>query len=324
VPHRCCRAARQAARTSTRRLLAGPGHWSRCGSPGQRSERPIHYGLAFFPTDTTLQPIDFGLAAEAAGFESIWFAEHSHIPTSRRTPWGGRPDAPPLPEHYWRTHDSLIALAAIAARTSTIRLGTGITLLAQRDPIWTAKEIASLDVISAGRVTFGIGYGWNIEEMESHGVVTSRRRALVREKILAMQQIWAEDEPSFSGEFVEFEPMWSWPKPIQRPHPPILIGGAPTPVTFRHVVEYADGWMPLYGRYRIVDQIAELSRLAVDAGREPASLDVTVYMAPPRAEVVEELHQAGVARVVFGVASRSPDEVLAQISDLSELTAALD
>ena len=212
----------------------------------------MKYALGFFPTDTSMQPVPFGHAAEAAGFESIWFPEHSHIPVSRRTPWGGREGAPPLPEHYWRTHDAIVALAAIAATTSSIRLGTGITLLAQRDPIWTAKEIASLDVISGGRVIFGIGYGWNLEEMESHGVDHTRRRGLVREKLLAMKEIWTQDEASYAGEHISFDPLWSWPKPVQRPHPPIVIGGAPTPVTFRHVVEYADGWMPLFGRFPIV------------------------------------------------------------------------
>jgi probable F420-dependent oxidoreductase len=270
-----------------------------------------------------MQPIEFGTAAERAGFESIWFAEHSHIPTSRRTPWGGREGAPPLPDHYRRTHDALIALAAVAARTSRIRLGTGITLLAQRDPIWTAKEVASLDVISGGRVDFGIGYGWNIEEMESHGVDTARRRALVREKILAMQQIWTQEEASFAGEFVNFELLWSWPKPLQQPHPPVFIGGAPTPVTFRHIVEFADGWMPLYGRYSVVDYVSELKRLAAATGRDPASIEVAVYMAPPDPAVIDELRRAGVGRVLFGVDSQANDEVQTQIGRLAQLAATL-
>jgi len=274
------------------------------------------YGLAYFPTDTAMQPVAFGEAAEAAGFESIWFAEHSHIPVSRRTPWGGRAEAPPLPEHYWRTHDAIVALAAIAARSDKIRLATGITLLAQRDPIWTAKEIASLDVISGGRVIFGVGYGWNLEEMENHGIDTTRRRALVREKVLAMKAIWTQDEAAFSGDQVSIEPLWSWPKPLQQPHPPIVIGGAPTPVTFRHIVEYADGWMPLYGRFPIIDHIAQLRQQAAAAGRDPASIDVTVYMAPPDAEVIEELRQAGVDRVVFGVKSLPAEQVAQQIFDL--------
>lgn len=279
------------------------------------------YGLAYFPTDKAMQPIEFGEAAEAAGFESIWFAEHSHIPVSRITPWGGREGAPPLPEHYWRTHDSIVALAAIAARTETIRLGTGIALLAQRDPIWLAKEIASLDVISGGRINFGIGYGWNVEEIESHGIDSTRRRALVREKALAIKEIWTQEEATYSGEFVSFDPMWSWPKPIQEPHPPIVIGGAPTPVTFRHIVEYADGWMPLYGRFPIVDHIAALRRQAADAGRDPTAIEVTVYMAPPDPAVIEELRDAGVDRILFGVKSLPAETAGQEILDLQQVAA---
>jgi len=283
----------------------------------------MHYGLAYFPTDLAMQPVEFGRAAEAGGFESIWFAEHSHIPVSRRTPWGGRQGAAPLPEHYWRTHDSIVALAAIASCTSSIRLGTGIALVAQRDPIWTAKQIASLDVISGGRTLFGIGYGWNIEEMESHGVDWGRRRAIVREKVLAIREIWARDEASFAGEHVSFEPMWSWPKPLQEPGPPILIGGAPTAVTFRHIVEFGDGWMPLYGRFPIVDHIARLRAEAAESGRDPASIDVTVYMAPPDAAVVDELRTAGVDRVLFGVKSLPAAQAGEQIENLATFASKL-
>ncbi len=283
----------------------------------------MQYGLAYFPTDLAMQPVEFGEAAEAAGFESIWFAEHSHIPVSRRTPWGGREGAPPLPEHYWRTHDSIVALAAIAARTETIRLGTGIALLAQHDTIWMAKQIASLDVISGGRAIFGIGYGWNIEEMENHGVDPSRRRAIVREKALAVKKIWTQDEASFEGDHVSFDAMWSWPKPLQEPHPPIVIGGAGTPVTFRHIAEFGDGWMPLYGRFPIGDNVAQLRAQAEAAGRDPASIDVTVYMAPKDAAVVEELRSAGVDRILFGVKSVGADEARVQIEELGKFAATL-
>lgn len=283
----------------------------------------MKYALGYFPTDLSMQPVEFGRAAEEAGFESIWFPEHSHIPASRRTPWGGREGAPPLPEHYWRTHDAIVALAAIAATTSTLQLGTGITLLAQRDPIWTAKEIASLDVISAGRVIFGVGYGWNLEEMENHGTNHRKRRAIVREKVLAMKEIWAQDEASFGGDHVQFEPLWSWPKPIQQPHPPIVVGGAPTPVTFQHVIEYADGWMPLYGRFPIVDHIAALRAQAEEAGRDPASIEVSVFFTPADAAVIEEMRAAGVDRVILPVASRPGDETTAWIGELAELVTEL-
>jgi len=270
-----------------------------------------------------MQPVEFGQAAEAAGFESIWFPEHSHIPTSRRTPWGGREGAPPLPEHYWRTHDAIVALAAIAATTERLLLGTGITLLAQRDPIWTAKEIASLDVVSNGRVIFGIGYGWNLEEMENHGVNHKKRRGIVRDKVLAMKEIWTKDEAEYAGEHVQFESLWAWPKPVQKPHPPIVIGGAPTPVTFKHVIEYADGWMPLYGRFPIVDHIATLRDQAAGAGRDPESIEVTVFGAPPDEAVIEEIRAAGVDRVIFGVDSRPADETAPCIEELADFATKL-
>ena len=150
--------------------------------------------------------------AEQRGFESIWFPEHSHIPSSRETPWGGREGAPPLPEEYWRSHDQFVALAAVAGATKTIKLATGITLVAQRDPLWLSKEVASLDMISGGRFIFGIGYGWNKEEMRNHGLAYSERRAILRENILACKEIWSADEFSFEGQHVKYEPSWSWPK----------------------------------------------------------------------------------------------------------------
>ncbi len=283
----------------------------------------MKYALGFFPTDLSMQPVEFGRAAEDAGFESIWFPEHSHIPTSRRTPWGGREGAPPLPEHYWRTHDAIVALTAIAATTDRIRLGTGITLLAQRDPIWTAKEVASLDVISNGRVIFGIGYGWNLEEMENHGINHQKRRAIVREKMLAMKEIWTKDVAEFAGDHVHFDSLWSWPKPTQKPHPPIVIGGAPTSVTFRHVIEYADGWMPLYGRFPIVDHVATLRARADEAGRDPASIEVSVFFAPQDEAVIEELRSAGVDRVILPVSSRPAAETAPWIEELGRFASRL-
>ena len=279
----------------------------------------MEYGVATFATDNTIQPVALGQAVQAAGFESLWLAEHSHIPTSRRTPWGGRQGAPPLPEWYWRSHDIFVALSAIAATTSTLRLGTGIALVAQRDPIWLAKQVASLDVVSEGRVNFGIGYGWNIEEMESHGANTDRRRAVVREKVLAMKEIWSRDEAEFHGAYVEFEPLWSWPKPLQQPHPPIVIGGPPTPVTFRHVVEYADGWMPILGRFPIIEHITELRRQAEDADRDPASIDIGVYWATPKPDVLETLADAGVDFALFPLESVSEAETVERLGSMSEV-----
>jgi probable F420-dependent oxidoreductase len=253
----------------------------------------VQLGLAMFPTDLGIQPIELAREAEARGFASLWFPEHSHIPASRRTPAGGREGAPPLPEEYWRTHDQFLALAAAAAVTSTMQLGTGICLVAQRDPIWLAKEVATLDQLSNGRFLFGIGYGWNHEEMAHHGVDIPRRRQVVREKILACKALWTQDEASFSGDYVNFEPSWSWPKPVQRPHPPIVVGASATELHFRHIVEYGDAWMPIEGRFPVADGWTALQQYASDHGRDPATLQLGVFGPKPDAAHLSALHQVG-------------------------------
>ncbi len=283
----------------------------------------MHIGISIFATDTTLQPVALGRAVEERGFESLWLPEHSHIPTSRITPWGGAAGAPPLPEVYWRTHDQFVALAAIAATTETLRLGTGITLVAQRDPIWLAKEVASLDVISGGRVIFGIGYGWNKEEMASHGIPYLERRAILREKVLAMKEIWADDVASFDGDYVTLEPSWSWPKPIQQPHPPIILGGGAGPKTFGDIVEFCDGWMPIAGRHEFLSKIPMLAEAARSAGRDPASLTIGVFGARPDVEELQSLADAGVERAVLPVPSAAPEDVLARLDAYAPLVEAL-
>lgn len=270
----------------------------------------MHLGVLIFPTDTTLQPVELARAVEERGFESLWFPEHSHIPVSRRTPWGGRAGAPPLPEHYWRAHDQFVALAAAAAVTSTLKLATGITLAAQRDPFWTAKEVASLDVISGGRVLFGVGYGWNKEEMANHGLRYTDRRAILRENVLAMKALWTEDEAEFHGQFVDFEPSWAWPKPVQKPHPPVILGGDAGPKTMQDIVEFCDGWMPIAGRHEFRDKVATLRRLAEDSGRDPDSIELALFSAPPKAAVLEGLASDGIARAVLALPQGSPGEVL--------------
>jgi probable F420-dependent oxidoreductase len=282
--------------------------------------RPLmDFGLFIFPTDTTLQPVEIGRAAEAAGFESLFFPEHSHIPVSRETPWGGVPDAAPLPEWYWRTHDAFVALGAVAATTNNLKLGTGITLVAQRDPIWLAKEVATLDHLSEGRVVFGVGYGWNKEEMASHGVVYKQRRALLREKILMMKALWTEDVASFAGKTLQLEPSWAWPKPVQKPHPPIIMGGAAGPKTIAHMVEFCDGWMPLATRHDLEGNVGKV-RAAVEAGgRDPAAFQVTTYGVKGTPETVEHLIELGVDRIVFNLPQREPAEVLDRIGSLGEL-----
>src|SRR5512143_1078619 len=253
----------------------------------------MRIGAMIFPTDRGIQPVEVARELEARGFDTVWFPEHSHIPVSRRTPWGGIAGAPPLPDEYSRTHDQFVALAAAAAVTSTIRLGTGITLVAQRDPVWLAKEVASLDVISNGRMIFGIGYGWNHEEMESHGVDIAHRRAVVREKVLACKSLWTDEVAEFHGKYVNLEPSWSWPKPVQSPHPPIAMGASPTDLHFRHIVEYCDMWMPLQGRWPIDEEWAKLQRMAEDAGRDPATLRLGIYGAKPAADNLARLRDLG-------------------------------
>ncbi len=202
-------------------------------------------GITMFATDRAMNVIDLAKAVEERGFSSLYFPEHTHIPASRRTaaPTGDEV----LPEEYRRTLDPFVALGAAAAVTSKLVLGTGICLVAQRDPILLAKESATLDLFSQGRFVLGIGFGWNREEMAHHGVEFRTRRDMVREKMQAVKKLWSEEAASYDGEFVRFEPSWSWPKPVQKPHPPILIGGAAGPKMFAHIAEYADGWIPIGG-----------------------------------------------------------------------------
>ena len=263
-------------------------------------------GLSMFPTDTAIPPDRLAREAEARGFESLFFPEHTHIPVSRRTPY---PGGGPLPEEYARSIDPFVAMGAAAAVTSRIRLGTAVCLVAQRDPIVLAKEVASVDHLSGGRVVLGIGYGWNVDEMEDHGVVPSSRRALVREKVLAMKGLWRDEVAGFKGEHVRFEPSWSWPKPVQQPHPPILIGGGPGPVLFRHVVEYATGWMPLAG-VGSRDVRAALHAAAEDAGRDPASVEIVPVWAREDKETLEHYATLGITRAVLGLPAAPTDKVL--------------
>ena len=225
----------------------------------------MRIGVTIHSTDLAMSPVELAREAESRGFASLYVPEHTHIPTSRRTP-------PPtgdaeLAEEYRRSLDPYVSLAAAASVTSTIRLGTGIALVAQHDPIALAKEIATLDLLSGGRFVLGIGYGWNREEMANHGIEFRRRRERVRETMLAMQELWSKEEASFEGEFVRFEASWMWPKPIQQPRPRVLIGGAPGPRLFAHVAEYADGWIPIGGA-----GIREADGAELEAARFPSLL----------------------------------------------------
>jgi probable F420-dependent oxidoreductase len=281
----------------------------------------MKFGLFIFPTATTPSPVDLARAAEDSGFESLWFPDHSHIPVSRETPWGGVKGAAPLPEWYWRHLDQFVALAAAAAVTTTLKLGTGITLVAQRDPLWLAKEVASLDFMSGGRVIFGIGYGWNKEEMASHGVAYGQRRALLREKVLMMKELWTKEEASFHGELLHLEPSWAWPKPVQRPHPPILMGAAAGPRTIADMVEFCDGWMPNIARHDLDHRLGEVRQAIAQAGRDPATFEISTTGTRRDPQVIEHLQQLGVERVLMALPQGSADEAFDRVGELADLAA---
>jgi probable F420-dependent oxidoreductase len=270
-------------------------------------------GALIFPTDKGIQPAELARELEARGYDAVWFPEHSHIPASRITPWGGTVGAPPLPEEYWRTHDQFMALATAAAVTTKLKLATGITLVAQRDPIWLAKEVATLDHLSGGRAILGVGYGWNIEEMEDHGTDSTRRRAILREKVLACKALWTQDEASFQGEHVQFDRALAWPKPVQKPGPPIVFGAAASPVTIRHLIEFGDAWMPIEGRYSIADNWAKILQAAQDAGRDPSTLSLGVFGTKANISHIEGLSAAGASFCALGLPPLDRDAALAAL-----------
>ncbi len=276
----------------------------------------MQFGLMIFATDYAIRPDELARAAEERGFESLFFPEHTHIPTSRRTPWPGGGD---LPKEYWHTHDPFVALAMAAAVTHRLKLGTGICLVIQRDTITLAKEVATLDFLSGGRFVFGIGGGWNVEEMANHGTDFRTRWKKLREQVAALKKIWTEDEPEFHGEFVNFDPIWSWPKPAQKPHPPILLGGHSKQVLQR-VVDYCDGWMPLGVRgTAVIQQIEQLRQLAEEKGRDPKTISISVYSVPADPAVIDAFRAAHVERVIFGLPPAGRDQVLPLLDRYAKL-----
>ena len=276
----------------------------------------MHYGITMFSTGYAIRPDELARELEQRGFESLWLPEHTHIPASRRSPWPGGPD---LPKEYWHTYDLFVALTAAASATERLKIASGICLIVERDPITAAKEVASLDVLSRGRFLFGIGGGWNAEEMENHGTDFKKRWRILRERVLAMKEIWTKDEAEFHGEFVNFDKIWSWPKPAQKPHPPILMGGD-GPTTFDRVIEFCDGWIPIGVRSpNLPEKIAELRRRAEAAGRDPQKISVSVFGAKPDRAAIDELAGAGVERVIFMVPAADRETVLPLIDKYAAL-----
>jgi probable F420-dependent oxidoreductase len=264
----------------------------------------VEFGVAIFPNESVQDPAEIAQMAEQRGFQCLLFPEHTHIPASRETPY---PAGGELPPEYSRTYDPFVALAAAAAATERILIGTGICLVIERDPIITAKEVATLDRLSGGRFLFGVGAGWNAEEMRNHGTDPSRRFGMMRERIEAMKAIWSQDEASYSGRYVSFERIWSWPKPAQQPHPPILVGGNGSKVVDR-VIAYGDEWMP----NRVKDEemaarIKELRSRSDEAGRGEIPVTVMGMMRDPAR--IERLEQAGVYRGIFWLPPEGRDQV---------------
>jgi probable F420-dependent oxidoreductase len=281
----------------------------------------VNIGLAFFPTDESVGPAEVARAAEDRGFESIWIPEHSHIPISRKTPY---PSGTPLPEKYRRMLDPFVALSAAAAVTERIRIATGICLVAQRDAIMLAKEVASLDRVSGGRFIFGIGLGWNEEEMIDHGVVPERRREIVRDKVQAMKALWTEEVAAYDGKFVQFEPCWMWPKPVQKPHPPIVIAGGGGPRGFRDLADYGNGWMPMHNRKLVLSQLPLMRQTLEDAGRDPDDVELSVFCGPPRQDVIDSYAENGFSRVILELPSEKADVVMPILDEWTSLNSTAD
>ena len=272
-------------------------------------------GAAMFFTDYSMTPGELGKALEERGFDSVWSPEHSHIPLSRESafPSGGE-----LPKKYYDAMDPFVALMAAAAVTGTLLVGTGICLITQRDPIQTAKLVASIDQLSGGRFLFGVGNGWNKDEMANHGTVFETRARLARERIEAMKAIWTKSKAEYHGEMVNFDPMMAWPKPIQKPHPPIWVGGA-YPYGARRAVRYGDGWMPHRVRphyENVRDKLPEFRRLCAEAGRE---VPVTIWGAREDEDMLKQDRDAGVERVVVSLDSAKSDVILPQLDRWAKL-----
>lgn len=278
-------------------------------------------GITLMAGDHGISPVELAVAVEERGFESLWLPEHSHIPTSRLTPWPGSLTGEPLPEVYSRLFDVTVALSMAAAVTSRIRLGTSVLLLAARDPLWTAKEFATLDALSDGRVELGVGFGWNREEFENHGVDFPSRWDHTCEAAEAIRSIWRDDVAEFHGEHISFEPSWAWPKPAQRVGPRMHIGGGAGPRLLGNVARWADGWLPISGRPSLAGRLARLDGACEQVGRNRAEIDVSVFGATTDAAGLSNLFAEGVHRAVLTLPSHDRDDVLRH---LDEYAAAVD
>lgn len=279
----------------------------------------MKFGIAHFPTDESIRPDHLGKAIEERGFDSLFVSEHSNIPTRRATPYPAGGD---LPRMYYRTMDPFAALTAAALATERLLVATGVCLVAQRDPIHTAKAVATLDHLSGGRVLFGVGAGWNREEMAQHGTDPVTRMRLLRERVLAMKELWTKEEAEFRGEYVDIEPTYLWPKPVQQPHPPIIVGGM-GPTVFDRVLEYGDAWMPNpvgAPAEEQADAINELRSRAADRGWD--RVPMTIFGAPVEREQIDRYADLGVERCLFLLPALPSDEAQRRLDEMAKVAAA--
>jgi len=276
----------------------------------------MRVGAFYFPADYGINMAELAKALEDRGFDSLFVPEHTHIPASRKSPFPGGGE---LPKRYSHTHDPFVALSFAAAATKKLKLGTGILLVPQHEPIVTAKAIASLDQLSGGRFIFGIGGGWNVEEMENHGAKYQTRFKQMREHVLAMKELWTREEASYDGEFVKFDRVWSWPKPAQKPHPPVILGGE-TDHTLRRVIEYCDGWFPRpRGGFDVVKGVGHLHQMAEKAGRDPSTITTIVFGAANDAKALESYDKAGIQSALLAIPDESRDEILRYLDKIAPL-----
>jgi probable F420-dependent oxidoreductase len=266
----------------------------------------MRFGVTMFVTDRSIGIMELARAVEARGLDSLWVPEHTHIPTTRRTPY---PMGGDLPDEYRRCLDPFVGLTAAALAAPTLRVGTGILLVAQHDPIVAAKAAATVDLITGGRFSLGIGFGWNEDEMNDHGVDYKTRRDKAREHMLAIRALWTQEEASFEGEYVHLPPSWSWPKPVQPGGPPVLIGGAAGPKLFHHIAEYGDGWIPIGGK-GITDALPKLRAAFEEAGRDPSTMQVIPFASIPDHGKLDYFESLGVNECVFQLPSAPADQVL--------------
>lgn len=279
----------------------------------------VKFGVSTVVTDEGIGPTELGRALEEREFESLFVGEHTHIPVKRETPWPGGGD---LAREFYRTLDPLVVLTAAAVATERLLMGAGVLQVTQRDPILLAKEIASLDLVSGGRTIVGVGAGWNREEIRNHGTEPKTRMALLRERVLAMKALWTQEEAEFHGDFVAFDPVFSWPKPVQSPHPPIMVGGN-HPAAVDRVLEFGDDWGVIWlptmseGDGNLADQIADLRRRAAERGR--GYISVTMFQVPPDPEVVKGIAEAGADRVLFSLKTAPAADTLRSLDTMAEL-----